>query len=590
MRVGFLLLLVLLSFAAPRSAQAWWNKDWSSRTKVTLNVGPSGIPVNADLVQVPILIRLDVANFGGFANTEESGADLRIISADDKTPLPFHIEKYDWVNELGYIWVQLPKVGPASTPPFIWIYFGNPNAPPVGDAKSIWDADQTLVFHFAANEPLPQDATGFGNNATQSTATPAPAGLIDVAAHYDGTAFTTVPASPSLKLAANGGFTFSAWVKSEVSQSATLFQQQDGKRSLTIALDNDQPVVRLIGDDGKVIATPLQARLAPGAWHHLAVTASDRLVVFIDGAEVAATAAALPELAGNISIGGTPTAGTGFKGLLDEVRLANQARSADWLNFEALTDGPDSKLVAVGEEEDAKEQSGNDYLAIVSVLAGAVSFDGWIVIAMIGLLGFVSGEVAISKALMLRRTVRANKRFLERFRGKGVDPLALATAESQTAGAAAGWKDSPLFVVYQAGAEELDRLREAQGQNERFTNLSLEVVRAAVDTTIIAEVNRINDKMVLLTLAVSGAPFLGLLGTVVGIMITFATIALRGDVNINTIAPGIAAAITATVAGMLVAIPALFGYNVLMTQIKDVTTVIETFRDEFLSKIAARYV
>lgn len=584
-RAAFFLALALLCFAAPRSAQAWWNADWGFRTKIVLDAGAAGIPATADLAQAPLLIRLHAGNFD-FTNTLEDGADLRIISADDKSPLPFHVGKYDWALGLAYIWVQVPKLGGTGALPFLWIYYGNPSAKPAGDSKSVWDANQTLVFHFADNELSPRDATSFGNNATQSTATLERAGQIDVAVHYDGDAFTTVPSSPTLKLAAKDGFTFSAWVKSDASQSGVLFQQQDGTRSLTIALDNDQPVVRLVGDDGKSIATPPTARLAPGDWHHVAVTASDRLAVYIDGAAAATSVAQLPDLAGDIWLGGTPVAGTGFKGLLDEVRLANRPRSADWLKLEVQAEIPDSKLLSIGEEEQT-HRGGGTYLATIAVLAGAVSLDGWIVIGLIALLGFISGEVGISKALMLRRAASKNDRFLKQFRGKGSDLLALAKAEIATAKGVDQWQDCPLFAVYSAGAGELDRLRQSQSETHSFNSFSFEVVRAAVDTSLIKEANRINDKMVLLTLAVSGAPFLGLLGTVVGIMITFATIALKGDVNINTIAPGIAAAITATAAGMLVAIPALFGYNVLATKIKEVTTDMEAFRDELLSKIAA---
>jgi len=295
---------------------------------------------------------------------------------------------------------------------------------------------------------------------------------------------------------------------------------------------------------------------------------------------------ALPDIAGDVTIGAMPDAGSGFKGLLDEVRLAKEARSADWFKLATLLERPESQVLTFGEDEELRS-GGGDYLATIALLAGAVSLDGWIVIGLIALLGFISGEVAVVKALMLRRTARANDRFLKSFRNKDLDPLDLASAGA--ASSVSEWKDSPLFAVYSAGVEELGRLVNPQNQAARFTNLSLEVVRAAVDTTLLNEANRIGDKMVLLTLAVSGAPFLGLLGTVVGIMITFATIALKGDVNINTIAPGIAAAITATAAGMLVAIPALFSYNVLMTRIKAVTLVMETFRDEFLSKVAARY-
>ncbi len=93
----------------------------------------------------------------------------------------------------------------------------------------------------------------------------------------------------------------------------------------------------------------------------------------------------------------------------------------------------------------------------------------------------------------------------------------------------------------------------------------------------------------LLTIAISGGPFLGLLGTVVGVMITFAAIAAAGDVNVNAIAPGIAAALVATVAGLGVAIPALFGYNYLQTKIKSLSNDMTVFVDEFVTKMAETY-
>jgi len=94
---------------------------------------------------------------------------------------------------------------------------------------------------------------------------------------------------------------------------------------------------------------------------------------------------------------------------------------------------------------------------------------------------------------------------------------------------------------------------------------------------------------VLLTIAISGGPFLGLLGTVVGVMITFAAIAAVGDVNVNSIAPGIAAALVATVAGLAVAIPALFGYNYLAARVKNIVADQQVFVDELISKIAENY-
>jgi biopolymer transport protein ExbB len=72
-------------------------------------------------------------------------------------------------------------------------------------------------------------------------------------------------------------------------------------------------------------------------------------------------------------------------------------------------------------------------------------------------------------------------------------------------------------------------------------------------------------------------------------MITFAAIAASGDVNVNAIAPGIAAALVATVAGLAVAIPALFGYNYLIARIKDITTEMHGFTEELVTRIAETY-
>ena len=75
---------------------------------------------------------------------------------------------------------------------------------------------------------------------------------------------------------------------------------------------------------------------------------------------------------------------------------------------------------------------------------------------------------------------------------------------------------------------------------------SLAAIRSAMDAQMVREIAKLNNLMVFLTIAISGGPFVGLLGTVVGVMITFAAIAAAGDVNVNSIAPGISAALLAT--------------------------------------------
>jgi biopolymer transport protein ExbB len=153
-------------------------------------------------------------------------------------------------------------------------------------------------------------------------------------------------------------------------------------------------------------------------------------------------------------------------------------------------------------------------------------------------------------------------------------------------------RQSSVFRIYHVGVEEM-RHRLAMdrelGTRKALSGRSIQAIRASLDGIMVRETQKLNSLMVLLTIAISGGPFLGLLGTVVGVMITFASIAAAGDVNVNAIAPGIAAALVATVAGLFVAIPAMFGYNYLTSKIKEATTDMHVFVDEFITKVAEFY-
>jgi biopolymer transport protein ExbB len=114
-------------------------------------------------------------------------------------------------------------------------------------------------------------------------------------------------------------------------------------------------------------------------------------------------------------------------------------------------------------------------------------------------------------------------------------------------------------------------------------------VRAALDSGLVQLQHTLTDGLVYLTISIAGGPYVGLLGTVVGVMITFAIISKEGEVNVNAIAPGIASALLATVAGLIVAIPALFVYSYLNNRIKNITSEVKVFIDEFVAKMAEFY-
>jgi biopolymer transport protein ExbB len=145
--------------------------------------------------------------------------------------------------------------------------------------------------------------------------------------------------------------------------------------------------------------------------------------------------------------------------------------------------------------------------------------------------------------------------------------------------------------VYHRGIDEVKgRIGTSVGaQASGLSQSAVSAIKAALDAQMVREAQRLNAKMVLLTIAISGGPFLGLLGTVVGVMVTFAAIASTGDVSISAIAPGVAAALGTTVAGLIVAIPALFGYNWLTTKIKENVADMRVFCDEYITRIAEYY-
>jgi biopolymer transport protein TolQ len=108
-------------------------------------------------------------------------------------------------------------------------------------------------------------------------------------------------------------------------------------------------------------------------------------------------------------------------------------------------------------------------------------------------------------------------------------------------------------------------------------------VENAVQRGVARTMVKYEDKMVLLSSLVSGGPFLGLLGTVWGVMVTFG--ALTEKASIAQLAPGVCGALVTTTLGLLVAIPATFGYNYLLTQVKIMTTELENFASSLADRV-----
>lgn len=567
-------ILAVTALLAPSISSAGWNADWPQQRQITIDTSDSGVEIREGLSQMPLALRLHTGNFG-FADARPDGADLRFIAADDKTPLKHHVEKFDAANELAVVWVQAPKLAAGKADERIFLYYGNPKAQPADDAQGVYDPAQVLVLHFGEAE-APKDATQHANHPRESTARLGAVGPLGAAASFDGTALIALPAAPSLKLAAASGFTFTAWVKPADAQDGELFRLGAAGKGVAIGIAGGRLTATLHGKEFHA-EPPLQ----PGAWQHVAVSVgAGKLAFFVNGRAAGAADAALADAEGEVTIGQR------YRGDLDEVTLAATARSADYLKVLHGAQEPDGFLMEISEGEEEESGESASYFGI---LLGAVTVDGWVIIGILIVMGFISVVVMIAKTQFLVRTRKGNNAFFERFKKQSRELLTPGTP------AAAAMADDPhvagssVYRIYEIGLREVQQRFEAMAQLNQpaiLSAASLDAIRASMDGGLVRENHRLNSQIVLLTIAISGGPFLGLLGTVVGVMITFAAIAAAGDVNVNSIAPGIAAALVATVAGLAVAIPALFGYNWLASQIKNISADMQVFADEFLTKAA----
>lgn len=575
----FLLLTCLLFMAmvpAARADTSWWNQDFAFRKAITIDTTAKGGNVTTAVGRTPLLVRLHSGNFT-FDGVSESGADVRFVAADDKTPLNYQIESFDPVLGVALVWVDVPQL-PADAQQQIWMYYGNPKAQGGEKAGAVFDADYAAVYHF--EEPAgtpPNDATAYANNAVGSDVATVD-GVIGKAARFDGSKIVNLPGSVSLNIADGGTFTFSSWIKVDAIATgrAVVYARRQGAQKFFIGVDNGVPFVQV--DDA---ISPAGDPLKAGAWTHLAVTAAGNdIALYVDGKPYAKLAAKLPTMSSPATLGGDAAgqadAFVPFTGLVDEVRLSRIARPAALIAVDAQTQGAESKLLNYGTDE---KQAGVGF-GYFGIIVKSVTVDAWVVIGILMVMAVISWLVMWQRTVYVNRVSRANEDFLDAFRKQGRNILALSRDP-----AAARLEDASLYRLYKVGAGEVWSRRDSDG-HEHIASESIEAIRATMDSVLVRENQRLSKSMVLLTIAISGGPFLGLLGTVVGVMITFAAIAAAGDVNVNAIAPGIAAALLATIAGLTVAIPALFGYNYLLIRNKNVTANMQVFVDEFVTRLA----
>lgn len=567
-------LLICLGFVLPATAQAWWQDDWHYRKQIAVDTTPQGAAINQPIGRTALLVRLHTGNFT-FDGVKEDGSDLRFVSADDKTVLNHQIESFDALMGMALIWVDVPNVEGGQRQD-IWMYYGNQKAPATGNGQLTFDPNYTALYHFDGATGTPaKDTTAYGNTAQSATGA-AIDGVVGRALQFSGQPLL-LPASPSLQHNAGSAFTFSAWLRlDQATGEQLILARREGANSLLIGANQGVPFVEIDGQ--RAVATQ---PLNPGQWQHVALTAEGaKVTLFINGREGATLALAMPAFNSVMAMGADLQEGPfqPFVGAIDELRLSKVARPAPLLLADATSQGAESKLVAYGVDE---EQSGYGFGSL-GFLLNAVPVDAWVIIAVLVLMMFQSWIIMLRKNRTLGRVSKANEDFREQFAKVGTR-LEMFADDTQLA---QRLQHSSLWRLYLVAVKEIRTRREQGADTSSVSAATIEAIRCSMDGVRTRENQALSSKLSTLSNAIAGGPYIGLLGTVLGIMVVFLGTAMAGDVNINAIAPGMAAALLATAMGLFVAIPALFGYNRLITRNKEVSADMRVFVDEFITRLA----
>jgi len=217
---------------------------------------------------------------------------------------------------------------------------------------------------------------------------------------------------------------------------------------------------------------------------------------------------------------------------------------------------------------------------IIALLKDATPLS-WAVLLILLLFSAASWGIIVHKRMQFRRAQRQTVTFLDIFRK--------SSRFSEVHSVCGNLVASPLVGLFQAGYAELNTQLRAAGEAKpgapapRPTLRSLDSLDRALLRATTVEVTRLESRIGFLATTASITPYIGLFGTVVGIMASFQGIGATGSTSLAVVAPGIAEALVATAAGLFAAIPAVYFYNDLTGQVKGFAGAMDDFSMEFLN-------
>jgi len=204
------------------------------------------------------------------------------------------------------------------------------------------------------------------------------------------------------------------------------------------------------------------------------------------------------------------------------------------------------------------------------------------VLILLALFSLISWYVIVYKVIYLRRAESESDKFLEVFwRSKRLDAIYQSAEEM---------KRSPISQMFKAGYIELSKIKGSETAGDKASWLGdMQSIERALQRAETNEATHLESMVPFLATTGSAAPFVGLFGTVWGIMNSFRSIGEKGAANLATVAPGIAEALVATAIGLMAAIPAVVAYNYFVRRIKVLSSEMEAFSNDFLNIVKRHF-
>ena len=357
----------------------WWDPAWGYRVRVSFDAALLETQVGAfeDLIDIPLAVRLEESGVDP-VKIGPDGADVRFVAADNVTALSYEIERRPSnggggggvVGAGAVFWVKVPSIRKGEPRNYVWLYYGNPNAPDAQQPADVWSADYVAVWHLGEPAGERKDSAGDGHHLSGE----GPLGVPQDGDLLLGDSVSLSPLDPRpLQHAAFGepgtaatAFTVEAFINPASNDTDMMIAASsgpNGQRAFELRRLATQQVEFLVSlDCVDMIKSYAEKPVEISRWHHIAATYDlHTMRIYHNGVLEAeqdvVVASEYPVCSGQapFMLGALEDQLLRFSGRADELRLSARAQSLAWIRAQYLTargsTASDVPLIAYGEHE-----------------------------------------------------------------------------------------------------------------------------------------------------------------------------------------------------------------------------------------------